>query len=334
MRFGVAFIPAMPHRRVVELARLAEELGFDDFFLPDQTFHRDPFVLLSHCAEATTRIRLGLAVTNPYTRHPVQIARAAGLLAEISHGRFLLGLGAGNRPRVLAGLGIEQTGVVERLREAVDVIRRLLAGESVSHASPSLELHDVALDFDPGFDVPIVIATRGARVLALAGELTDGAMVEGMFTPPALDWALATLAEGAQRGGRTLADVETFAWQALVLGDDHDLAAQPRPRRWAALLIRTTRRPVLDAIGVSPEAIESVAGELAHGDGAEPAGTGIPADDVAKLLLVGTPGQLSERVREVRDRGLGALTCTLFGEPAAIEATMRRFAKEVVAPLG
>src|SRR5687767_15819548 len=109
MRSGVAFIPGMPARDVVALARQAEALGYDDLYLPDQTFHRDPFALLALCAEATERIRLGLAVTNPYTRHPVQIARAAATLAEMSEGRFVLGLGAGNKPRVLAGLGIEPT---------------------------------------------------------------------------------------------------------------------------------------------------------------------------------------------------------------------------------
>lgn len=333
MRFGAAFIPAMDHRRVVELARLAEDLGFHDFFLPDQTFHRDPFVLLGLCAAATRRIRLGVAVTNPYTRHPVQIARAAGLLGQISEGRFVLGLGAGNRPRVMAGLGIEQKGVVDRLREAVDVIRRLLRGETVDHESPTLVLRDVGLDFEVGYDVPILIASRGPKVLRLAGESADGAMVEGMFTPPALDWALGRIGEGAAGGGRSLDDVETFAWQALVLGDSPDLAARPRLRRWAALLIRTTRRPVLDAIGVSAQAIDAVEREIAAGGGAELSGEGVPPDDVAKLLMVGTPAQLRERAAAVAERGVSSLACTIFGDPDEIAGTMSRFAEDVVAPL-
>src|SRR5438874_11302359 len=108
MRHAIAFIPAMSIRRTVELARRLEERGYDVLFIPDQTFHRDPFVVLALCAEATSRIGLGLAVTNPYTRHPVQIARAAGVLAEISGSRFSLGLGAGNLPRVLRGFGMQQ----------------------------------------------------------------------------------------------------------------------------------------------------------------------------------------------------------------------------------
>lgn len=321
MRFGVAFIPGMPYARVVELARVAEELGYDDLYIPDQTFHRDPFALLALCADATERIGLGLAVTNPYTRHPIEIARGAGLVAEIAGGRFSLGVGAGNRPRVLTGHGIEQTGIVGRLREAVDVIRRLLAGETVDHESETLVVRDVALEFDPGADVPVFIASRGPRVLTLAGEIADGVMLEGLFTPGALDWALERVAAGAGAAGRAPERIATIAWQALFLGDA-DLAAQPMSKRWATLLIGTTRREVLDRIGVSEESIAAATGD----------GAGVRPEDVSKLLLVGSPAQVLERIAALDARGVSAIACTLFGSDAEIEATMRRFAAEVLEP--
>lgn len=331
MRFGVAFIPGMPYRRVVELAREAEALGFDELYIPDQTFHRDPFALLALCADATERIRLGMAVTNPYTRHPVQIARGAGLVAEVSQGRFVLGIGAGNRPRVLAGMGFEQTKVVQRLREAVDVIRRLLAGETVDYESETLTVRDVSLDFDPGADVPILIGSRGPKVLSLAGEVADYAMLEGLFTPTALDWARARVAEGADAAGRA-GSPPLVSWQALVLGDD-DLAEQREWKRWASLLIKTTRRPVLERIGVSEESIRWVAeAPPAPGGAGEPSGEGVRPDDVSKLLLVGSPAQVLTRVTELRNRGVAAIACTLFGEPEEIAATMRRFAQQVMDP--
>ncbi|HEX6022418.1 MAG TPA: LLM class flavin-dependent oxidoreductase, partial [Solirubrobacter sp.] len=174
MRLGLAFIPGMPAGAVVDLVCEAERLGYDDVYLPDQTFHRDPWALLALCAEATSRVRLGLALTNPYTRHPIEIARAAGTLADISDGRFVLGLGAGNRDRVLAGHGIEQRKVITRMRESITVIRALLAGETVEHHSETLTVNSVALDFQPPHPVPIFVGTRGPKMLALAGELADG----------------------------------------------------------------------------------------------------------------------------------------------------------------
>jgi 5,10-methylenetetrahydromethanopterin reductase len=332
MRFGIAFVPGMPYQRVIELAREAEALGYDDLYLPDQTFHRDPFALLALCAEATERIRLGLAVTNPYTRHPVQVARAAGLLAEVSEGRFVLGLGAGNKPRVLAGFGIPQTDVLARLREAVDVIRRLLAGETLTFRSPTLELNDVHLDFEPVYPVRIALASRAPGVLALAGEVADGAMLEGLFTSSALEWALGRVAAGASRAGRPVDDVETVAWQALVLDDDPQLAAQDRLRRWAAFLVHTTRPEVLAEIGVAEETIRAVAQDVARRGGVgEPSGAGVRAEDVAKLLLMGGPLDLLKQVSRLDERGVSAIACILFGDPDEIGEKMRRFAEEVVA---
>ena len=334
MRFGVAFIPGMPYRTVIDLAREAEELGYDDLYVPDQTFHRDPFALLALCAERTQRIRLGLGVTNPFTRHPVQIARAAGLLAEVSEGRFALGLGAGNKPRVLAGFGLEQAGVLPRLREAVDVIRRLIAGETVSYESDTLTVRNVHLDFEPGHPIPVFLASRAPGVLALGGEIADAVMLEGLFTPTALEWALGRVGEGASRGSRTLADLETIAWQALVLDDDPGLAERESLQRWAALLIHTTRPDVLAQVGVSAEAINGVAADMAARDGlGEPSGAGVTGEDVRKLLLVGSPAQLRERVLELRERGVTSISCVLFGSPEEIALTMRRLAREVIAPL-
>ena len=326
MRIGLAFIPGMPYRDVVGIVREAEALGYDDVFLPDQAFHRDPWALLALCAAATKTVRLGLALTNPYTRHPIEIARAAGTIAETSEGRFVLGLGAGNRPRVLAGHGIEQVGIVDRVREAVGVIRRLLAGETVHHRSETLTVDGVALDFETPARVPVMLGTRGPRMLALAGEVADGVLFEGLFRPAAFDWGLAQVAKGAARAGRAAADVEAIAWQSLALGDE-GLASEPAYRRWAALLIRTTRPAVLDAMGISDEAIAAVAGEAADG---EPSGAGVPAADVRKLLMVGTPAEVRASVEGVREAGANGVACIVLGDASTVQRTMRRFAAEVM----
>lgn len=323
MRYGIAFIPAMPAHTVVNLAREAEELGYDDLYLPDQTFHRDPFALLALCSQATTRIRLGLALANPYTRHPIEIARAAGTLAEMCGGRFLLGLGAGNRPRVLAGHGIEQRDVVTRIRDAVNVIRSLLAGETVTHRSATLTVDHVSLDFDVTTQVPILIGTRAPRMLALAGAIADGVLFEGLFTPSALTWAFAQVRRPERDHPGKL---ETIAWQSLALSNEPEYANSPHLRRWAALLISTTQTRVLEAIGISEEAVNAARREPQTG---EPTGSGIPAKDVKKLLLVGTPDEIAAQLVAVKDAGVDTLATIVLGETDQVRATMRRFASEV-----
>jgi 5,10-methylenetetrahydromethanopterin reductase len=331
MRLGIAFIPGMPASAVVDLAREAEQLGYDDLFLPDQTFHRDPWALLALCAQATSRLRLGLALTNPYTRHPIEIARAAGTLADVSGGRFVLGLGAGNRARVLAGHGIEQRAVVARLRESITVIRRLLAGETVDHRSETLTVNSVALDFQTPHRVPIFIGTRGPRMLALAGELADGVFAEALFTPGAFSWAREQVAVGAARVERSAAEVEMVAWQSLALGADAELATDPVYRRWAALMIRTTQTPVLKAIGVSDEAIRSVAAEVPPDE--EASGAGVAGSDVGKLLMVGTPADIISSADGARHAGAGGLVGIVLGDERIVRETMRRFATDVMPAL-
>jgi 5,10-methylenetetrahydromethanopterin reductase len=326
MDIEIAFIPGMPGRQVVELARRAEALGYATLYLPDQTFHRDPFALLALCAEATSRIRLGLAVTNPYTRHPIQVARAAGLLAEVSEGRFVLGYGTGNRARVLTGFGLQQTHMVARVREAVDVVRRLLNGEIVTHESEGLSVNGVSLDFAVPGPVPIYVATRGPRLLRLAGEIADGVMFEGLFTPSGVEYALGQVDQGLQAAGRAAGSVRTIAWQALSIGDDEEMASRPEFKRWAALLISSTQDPILAALGFSRSTIESVRAEILA-KGVEEAVTALGPEDVRRLLLVGTPSQVGEQVAALGRQGVDAMASIVLGGYAQVLTTMETFAE-------
>src|SRR5712692_1695205 len=101
MRFGFSHRPIQPFSRSIELYQWAEELGFDYAWVPDQQFYPDPFACLAAAALRTQRITLGLAVTNPYTRHPALIARGIGIVDELAGGRMILTLGAANRKQVL-----------------------------------------------------------------------------------------------------------------------------------------------------------------------------------------------------------------------------------------
>lgn len=316
-----AFIPAMPADRVVELAQLAEDSGYSTLYLPDQTFHRDPFLLLALCARATRRIRLGLSVTNPYTRHPIQIARAAGLLAELSKGRFVLGFGTGNRSRVLAGFGLEQTRPLSRIEEAVQVVRQLLRGETVEHRSPTLTVDRVALDFAVPFEVPIYVASRGPRLLALAGRIADGAIFESLFTTAGVEYARGEVRSGAMAAGRPDGAVRHVAWQAVTIDPDRSAAARPELRRWAALIIHTTQDAVLHAIGLSKSTVEAVRREIER-SGPEGAGSSLEPEDVQRLLMVGTPEQVGDRINDLRRTGVDAMAALALGGHDQVRATM------------
>ncbi len=320
----------MRAREVTETARLAEDLGYDDVWIPDQSFHHDPFLLLARCAEATSSIRLGVAVTNPLGRHPVQIARAAATLAELSGGRFVLGLGAGNRTRVLPALGLPADRAALRIAEAIDVCRALLRGEVVSFRGETVGVHGVRLETDPPPPVPIFVGARGRHVLRVAGAKADGVFAEAMFTPAGMDHALGELEVGARQTGRALAGVELVAWQAIRLSTTLAARDEGRYGRWAALLIRSTQIDVLETLGISPDVIAPVRAAFDSG-GEEAAGARVPDEVVRRLVLAGDPDEVVEQVQRVRVRGFDGVSIVGFGNTEVVQDTLRRFALDVVA---
>lgn len=332
MRFGAAFFPAMPVDEVVDIGRLAESLGYADLWIPDQSFHHDPFLLLARCARATSSIRLGVAVTNPVSRHPVQIARAAATLGQISGGRFVLGLGAGNRTRVLPALGLPTDQPATRIEEAIDVCRRLLRGERVSVNGPTLSLTGIRLEMemDALGEIPIFVGSRGPLVLRLAGAKADGVFVEAMFTPEGSDYALGEVERGARDAGRDPAEVEVVAWQAIKLSTTMAAADDARYRSWAALIMRSSRDDVLERIGIPRDTIASVA-DAFRASGERAAGSRVPDEVVSRLLLAGDPEQIEATLRTVEGRGIDSVSIISFGNTEVVQDTLRRFALDVMA---
>ena len=103
IELSFSLVPSYPLARYVDVIAQAGRQGFDRLWVPDQGFHRDPFVALATVGMRVDALDLGMAVTNVFTRHPVQIARAAAALAELRPGGRALGLGAGER-RVRAAI--------------------------------------------------------------------------------------------------------------------------------------------------------------------------------------------------------------------------------------
>jgi 5,10-methylenetetrahydromethanopterin reductase len=322
MKFGVAFIPGFPAEQTMGLAEEAERQGYDYLFIPDQTFHRDPFTLLGLCAHATETIQLGLGVTNPYSRHPVQIARAAGTLADVSGGRFVLGLGAGNGPTVLGGLGLSHEKVIGRLREATDVIRRLLRGETVDYHSPTLTVNSVRLDFDVAPPVPIFLASRNPGMLSLAGAVADGVMFESLPTEPALHYALGQVSAGAARADRSVRDLVTASWQMLFLEDDPAISQRADVLRWASAIIASTRPEVLRTLDIEAPQL--------RGPGRSGPPQAASPEDALKLFTMGSSAAVIRQISTICAAGIELYTGVVHGDAAAVRDTMRRFAAEVM----
>lgn len=334
MRFGFGAVPSRTIADSVRLVEHGERLGFDRAWVPDQTFHHDPFVLLAECARATSRIDLMLGVVNPFTRHPVQVARAAASLAELSAGRLAIGYGAGNRDELVARLGFEHAQSAVRCREAIVVTRRLLAGEEVSYSSPTLTVDRVRLESEPRPDVRIFLGARGPRILRAAGEVADGVIIGSIASAAGLAYALEAVRAGAREAGREQAGLEIVSWVGVTLADDGARALDElRPRTAHVIAGHRTPIEVLERVGLSRERIEDLRRVYsAHGT----AGTAplITADEVSLFALVGTPADCRARIAALARAGVTELGLLLQQHTVdARIAFLERFADEVMRPM-
>jgi len=326
IEFHVCVIPPREPLRARELAALAEQLGFDRFWVSDQEFGPDPFLLLADLAEHT-RIQLGLAVTSPFTRHPAQLARAMATLAHLHPERdWVFGLGTANPQRVLAPLGLTPRNVPRQIRVAIETIRELASGHTVTTADPRLDfvLDGVTLSIDAPPRFALYVGTRGPQMLErAAGEVADGVMVEAQLTAEGIAWARSLLDAGSRNAGRAKFDRPYVSWQlAEVLDDDEPISHHARD--FAALLIAATGDETLARMGVPIE----LAQELRSG---QRASADVPAREASKFVAAGTAAQLGEMVDVAATAGADAWTALFTGLPEEAAASMRAFARGLIA---
>lgn len=223
MRFSVRFNNDLPVSEYLQLAAAAEAAGFDQFWVSDDLFLRSAPVILTAVAGATTRIKLGTCILNPYTMHPSEMAMLAATLDEVSNGRFLLGLAAGAND-FLKWVGLEQTRPLATVRETIKVVRRLLRGEQVAFDGKALTgwTEEAYLRF-PTRPVPIYVGAMGPQMLQLTGEIADGALPL-LFPPEHYETVASYVAQGAQAAGRSLGDLDLAACIWCSIADDREAA--------------------------------------------------------------------------------------------------------------
>ncbi|MBI2017064.1 MAG: LLM class flavin-dependent oxidoreductase, partial [Candidatus Rokubacteria bacterium] len=158
---GVAFLGVDVPRHVAAWARAAERAGLGSLWLIEDYFYPGAFALAGAAAAVTERAVVGLGVVNPYTRHPALLAMETAALAGLAPGRVVLGLGASNRVWIEERMGIPFTAPLESVREGVEIVRRLLAGERLTFRGRRFAVDAVRLESAPEQAVPIFLGVKG-----------------------------------------------------------------------------------------------------------------------------------------------------------------------------
>ncbi len=292
----------------VELAQTAEAVGFDQLWVSHDLFLRSAPVLLAAAATATSRLQLGTGILNPYSAHPVELAMHAAALQELSGGRFLLGIAAG-AAEFLNLAGIDQPAPLARTRAALLACRALLDGTSPAGIEGAGDWAPSArLLVAPRVRVPIYLGAMSPRMLALAGELADGALAL-LYPPEHFPVAAAQILAAAAAAGRspTSLDLPACVWVSV---DEDPVAARNALADKLAYYGPAFAPYLLERAGLTAEAFRPAAEALAAGDlsGARAAIT----EPMLRLGIAGTPAEVVERCRGLIAAGATHLS---FGPP-------------------
>src|SRR5882757_5190042 len=205
----------------------AEKLGLDVCFVAEAWGSDGPSAL-GYLAARTERILLGSGIIQLGTRTPVAIGQAALTLADMSEGRFLLGLGASG-PQVIEGLhGVPFAKPLTRMRETVDIVRQVFAGEKVNYQGSQLAIplpggdgKPMRLSMNANPDIPVYLATISPRTLELTGEIADG-WLGTSFVPEGASAYFNPLDAGLAKAGRKRADLDICQGAEVAFADDDD----------------------------------------------------------------------------------------------------------------
>lgn len=280
----ISHIPNPTFSDVAELAAAAEAAGASWLGLPDAFWWRDTWLLLAEAARATARLQVGPLVTNPYLRHPFHTAAALASLQELAGtARVFVGIGAGGS-EVPAATGISRHDAPARIRGLVSTLRRVAAGEPLDSATGRrLEV--------PLRPLRVLVAGRGDRILSVAGECADSAL---LWAIPQSDLARSTevITASASRNGRQ----PELVWAPLV---DHGGQSRERVRTIAAYSVLNSHPALHARWNLDPATMQELRRRLVSG-GASAAQDLVPPAALDDLILAdaspNTAGRLAAAI--------------------------------------
>jgi 5,10-methylenetetrahydromethanopterin reductase len=319
---------AHPIREAMGFVQRAEQLGFAAVWQADSRLVREATVPMAAFAATTDRIAVGSGVIDVWTRNPARLASLFSTLDDLAPGRVLAGLGAWWDP-LAAKVGISRDRPLRVMREVVESLRALLRCDGpVTYDGAYVHLDGVELDYvhqeRRPKHVPIYIGATGMRMMQLAGEVADGAVLNYLVSAAYNGRALAALAEGAERAGRTVDEIDRPQLVVCSLDADRDAAMD------AARLLVTQylgQQPhIMAASGVPTSLLEDIGRVLTWPAGHEQvvkASKLVPDEIVQMLCAAGTAEECRTKVAEYVRTGCTSPVLYPLGDVAA---TLEAFA--------
>ena len=265
----------------LEMVEEAEADGFDSFWFP-QVFGADVLTVIALAGERTTRIELGTAVVPTFPRHPVVLAQQALTVQAATGGRLTLGVGVSHKSTTEDWLGLSYDRPASHMKEYLSVLRPLLNEEGVNFAGKEFRVN-TALQVPDAMPCRVLVSALGPRMLAIAGELGDGAII----------W---------MTGPKT---IETYVVPRVNAASD--AAGRPVPRVCVGVAVAVTD---------NPEGARDRAGRLFRSYDVLPSYQRMleieGAEGPADMAIVGNEAMVEQQLRRLADAGATDLLATIF----------------------
>jgi len=284
-----------PIREAIEYVRYAEDRGFEAVWQAESRLVREATVPMAAFLAETARIKVGAGVVNNWTRNPALLASTFSTLDDLGPGRVILGLGAWWDP-LAAKVGIERRRPLTAIRETVEVVRALLADETVTYHGDFVHLDGVELDYvhqeRRPKEVPIYIGATGMKMMEPTGEIADGVLLNNLVPPTYNAQAIEALKRGAARAGRSLDDLDRPQLVVCSVSDDRQ-AALDRARLLVTQYLGQQPH-IMKASGVPMALLDEIGAMLtwpATHKQVVAASRLVPDDIVQMITASGTPGE-------------------------------------------
>jgi 5,10-methylenetetrahydromethanopterin reductase len=309
MKFGIEFVPNMKYYELEYYVKLAEDSGFSYVWITDHYNNRNVYSMLTILALKTNSVKLGSGVTNPYHINPAVTASAIATINEISNGRAVLGIGAGDKV-TFDRIGISWEKPLRRMRESVEIIRALHSGKSVKYDGQIFKFNGARLDFKTG-DIPIYIGAQGPKMLELAAELGDGVLINASH-PRDFEVAGENIEAGLKKAGEKEFDVVAYA--SMSVDKDRD-KARNSARIVVAFIVAGSPDVIFERHGISMDDVakvrEALNNAFTKGDWGGVAKS-VTDEMIDTFSISGTPDDVVERINELSKAGV---TQVVAGSP-------------------
>ncbi|MGY0022800.1 LLM class F420-dependent oxidoreductase [Streptomyces sp. cg35] len=308
------------------VAQEADRLGYAVCWAAE-AYGSDAATVLAYVAAQTERIDVGSAIFQIPARQPTMTAMTASTLDSLSGGRFRLGLGVSG-PQVSEGwYGVKFDKPLARTREYVEIVRKAMSRERVTHDGAHWTLplpggpgKPLKLTLHPQREhIPLYIAAIGPKNLEQTGEIADGALLIFPAAEHLEETAIAPLRAGREKAGLTMEGFDVCPTLPLALGADKDVTALAdffRP--YTALYVggmgsakQNFYNQLAQRMGYEKEAAEIQEKYLA-GD-KEGAAAAIPHQLIDSTTLLGSVDRIADRMRAYAAAGVTTLTINPAG---------------------